>query len=60
MTVEGGLVNRAEFFDDADLDAALAKLEQLSRPAPQLENAASQAYRRFQECFAARDWNAIE
>ena len=44
MTVEGGLINRAEFFDETDLDAALAKFEQLSRPAPQLENAASQAY----------------
>ena len=60
MTVEGGLVNRAEFFDDADLDAALAKLEQLSRPAPQLENAASQAYERFKACFAARDWDGID
>ncbi|MGO9354055.1 MAG: BTAD domain-containing putative transcriptional regulator [Mycobacterium sp.] len=59
MTVEGGLVNRAEFFDDADLDAALAKLEQLSRP-PQLENAASQAYKRFKACFAARDWDGID
>ena len=60
MTVEGGLVNRAEFFDDADLDAALAKLEQLSRPAPQLENAASQAYKRFKACFTARDWDGID
>ena len=60
MTVEGGLINRAEFFDETDLDAALAKFEQLSRPAPQLENAASQAYMRFQACFAARDWNAMD
>ena len=60
MTVEGGLINRAEFFDEADLDAALGKFEQLSRPAPQLENAASQAYMRFQACFAARDWIAMD
>ena len=60
MTVEGGLINRAEFFDETDLDAALAKFEQLSRPAPQLENAASQAYMRFQACFAARDWDAMD
>ena len=60
MTVEGGLINRAEFFDEADLDAALAKFEQLSRTAPQLENAAGQAYMRFQACFAARDWDAMD
>ena len=50
----------AEFFDEADLDAALAKLEQLSRPEPQLENAASQAYKRFKACFTARDWDGID
>ena len=42
LTVEGDMVNRCELFDEADLDAALARFEQLSRPAPRLENAASQ------------------
>ena len=60
MTVEGGLISRAEFFDETDIDTALAKFEQLSRPAPQLENAASQTYMRFQACFAARDWNTMD
>ena len=47
MTVEGDRINRCEFFDEADLDAALARFDELSRPAPRLENAASQVYERF-------------
>ena len=42
LTVEGDLVSRSEFFDEADLDAALARFDELSRPTPKLENAASQ------------------
>ena len=30
MTVEGDLINRSEIFDEADLDAALARFEELS------------------------------
>ena len=41
LTVEGDLFSRAELFDEADLDAAIARFDQLSRPAPRLENAAS-------------------
>ena len=59
MTVEGDLVSRAELFDEADLDAAIAKFEQLSRPAPRLENAASQIGERFVAYFAAGDWDAM-
>ena len=59
LTVEGEMINRCELFDEADLDAAIARFEQLSRPAPRLENAASQAYERVQACFAARDWDAM-
>ena len=36
------LISRCELFDEADLDAALARFDELSRPAPRLENAASQ------------------
>ncbi|KAA0087150.1 hypothetical protein CIW52_02000 [Mycolicibacterium sp. P9-64] len=57
--VDGGLISRCELFDEADLDAAIAKFEQLSRPAPRLENAASQVAERFYACFAARDWAAL-
>ena len=59
LTVEGDLINRCELFDEADLDAALARFDELSRPAPRLENAASRVYERFQACFAARDWDAM-
>ena len=59
LTVDGDLLNRCELFDEADLDAALARFEELSRPAPRLENAASQAYERLRAHFAARDWDAM-
>ncbi len=45
-TVDGDLINRCEMFDEADLDAALARFDELSRPAPRLENAASRVYER--------------
>jgi hypothetical protein len=57
--VGGDLVNRYEIFDEADLEAALARFEQLGRPAPQLENAATQVYERLNLCFAERDWAAM-
>ncbi|MDQ1493581.1 MAG: hypothetical protein QOG69_64, partial [Actinomycetota bacterium] len=59
MTVEGDLINHCELFDEADLDAALAKFDQLSRTTPRLENAASRLNKRFLTCFAAGDWDAI-
>jgi hypothetical protein len=59
MTVEGDLVSRAELFDEADIGAALARFEELSRPAKQLENAASRVDDRFEQYFAARDWDAM-
>ena len=31
FTVEGDLINRVEVFDEADLDAALARFEELHR-----------------------------
>ena len=47
LTVEGDMVNRCEAFDDADLDAAIARFDQLSQPAPRLENTASRVNERF-------------
>ena len=58
-TVDGDLISRCEIFDEADLDAALARFDELDQPRPRLENAASQADERFQACFAARDWDAM-
>src|SRR6478609_866590 len=59
LTLKGDMVNRAEVFDEGDLNAALARFDELSRPVPQLENAATRADGRFMNCFAARDWDAM-
>ena len=57
-TVEDDRLSRCELFDEAELDAAIAKFDELSRPAPRLENSASQVYDRLNGYFAARDWPA--
>ena len=59
MTVDGEMISRSEVFDEADLDVALARFDELSRPAPQLENAASRVTERFLGRLAAGDWDAI-
>lgn len=59
VTVDGDLINRTELFDEADLDVALARFDELNRSAQQLENQASRAAERFLACFAARDWDAM-
>jgi hypothetical protein len=58
-TVDGDLISRNELFDEADLEAALARFDELHPQAPRLETAASQLIERFQACFAARDWAAM-
>ena len=55
---DGDLLSRYELFDEADLDAALARFEELHPQAQRLENAASQVEQRFLTYFAARDWDA--
>jgi hypothetical protein len=59
LTFDGDLLTHCELFDGAELDAAIARFDQLIRPAPRLENAASRAIERMQACFMARDWNAL-
>jgi hypothetical protein len=59
LTVEGDLISRGEIFDEADLDAALARFDELSRQVPRLENAASEVGERFLAHFAAGDWDAM-
>ena len=41
LMVDGDLLSRCEIFNEADLDAALARFEELHSQAPRLENAAS-------------------
>ena len=45
LTVEGDLGNECEIFDEADLDTALARFDELHPPERRLENAASQVAR---------------
>ena len=43
--IDGDRINHSELFDEDDIDAALARFDELSRPAPRLENAASRVLR---------------
>ena len=59
VILDGDLFNRCELFDEVDLDAALARFDELSRSAPRLNNTASQVHERLRTHFAARDWDAM-
>ncbi|WP_269323288.1 BTAD domain-containing putative transcriptional regulator [Mycobacterium paragordonae] len=59
LTFDGDMLDRCEVFDEADLDAALARLDELSRPVLRPDNRASRAFDRVNACFAVRDWAAI-
>jgi hypothetical protein len=59
FTVEGDLISRCEIFDETDVDAALARFEELQPQAPRLENAAGRMVERYQACFSAHDWTAM-
>lgn len=55
IVFEGRLIARTEVFDVADLDAALARFDELSRPQRSLENDATRCYERFNSCLARGD-----
>ena len=57
LMVDGELIIRCEIFDEADLDTALARFDELRPPTPRLENTASQVTERFLAYFAAREWD---
>ena len=59
FTADGDLMSRCEIFDEAELDAALARFEELHAPTRRLENAASQLVERYTTCFSAREWTAM-
>ncbi|MDT7734284.1 MAG: hypothetical protein QOE12_1458, partial [Mycobacterium sp.] len=59
LAIEGDMVGRSELFNEADLDAAIARFDQLGRPSPGLENTASRVHGRLRAYFAARDWDAM-
>ncbi len=54
LMVEGDLGKRAELFDEADIDTAIARFEELQLRPHRLENAASQAYERTQATWPPR------
>src|SRR6202012_5115858 len=58
LTIDGDMVNRTEIFDEEDLDAALARFDELGRPEPRLENTASRANAHLIACANARDWDS--
>jgi hypothetical protein len=57
LTLEGNMLSRCEIFDETDRDVALAKFDELNRPARQLENAATRAWARAIDAFNRRDVN---
>ena len=59
LTFAGDAINRCEIFDEADLDAALARFDELSRPASQLENAATRVFARMMDTFNRRDLDSF-
>jgi hypothetical protein len=55
VTVEGDRISRDEFFDEADLDAALARFDELERRTPSIENVATRIWARAADAFNGRD-----
>ena len=55
MTVDGDLINRSELFDEDDLDAALARFDELTRNAPRLENEATRIGEQLADAYNRRD-----
>src|SRR5262249_55838637 len=54
-TVEGDLITHGELFDEAALDAALARFDEMDRPATMLENAATRAWARVVDAMNRQD-----
>src|SRR5262249_49518932 len=59
FTVDGDRLDRFEAFDETDIDAALARFDDLHPQTRRLGNAASQAGQSFRGCFAGRGWHAM-
>jgi len=58
ISLDSGQV-RMDVYDTADLDAALARFEELHSQTRRLENAATRVYERLHAEFTARDWDGI-
>ena len=55
LTFEGDAINRCEIFDEDDLDAALARFDEMSRSAARIDNAATQMWERLADAFNHHD-----
>jgi hypothetical protein len=58
FTVERGLLTQCEMFDEADLDGALARFDELNRTAL-LDNSATRVWSRVADAFNRRDSKAF-
>ena len=59
LTFRGDSMSRCEVFEESDLDAALARFDELNRQLPQLENAATRQNARLAVAFNRRDLEGI-
>ena len=59
VTVDGDMINRYELFDEADLDAALARFDELPPRARLTRKRSKSSGRTLRAYFAARDWTAM-
>lgn len=59
LIVEGDALSRCEIFDETDLDAALARFDELNSPAPRLENAATRQAEVVMAAFNRRDLDGM-
>jgi hypothetical protein len=55
VTLDGERISRSELFDEADLDTALEKFDELDRQPRLLENAATRTWARLADAFNRRD-----
>jgi hypothetical protein len=53
--LDGDLVSRCELFDDTDLDAAMARFDELSQVTPRLDNPAIQTWKQAAGAFNRRN-----
>ena len=59
LTIQGDLLDRSETFDEANLDAALARFDELTRPTTRLENTASRVFDNVWSHYAAGEWDTL-
>ncbi|MGA5466087.1 BTAD domain-containing putative transcriptional regulator [Mycobacterium sp. NPDC050041] len=55
LTVDGDMLDRCEAFDEADLDSALARFDELNSAAADLQNTATRVRTRVADAFNSRD-----